>query len=36
MANAVTVGQQAPDFTLKDQDQKEITLGAVSIPWMTP
>ena len=28
MANAVTVGQQAPDFTLKDQDQKEITLSS--------
>ena len=28
MAHAVTVGQQAPDFTLKDQDQKEITLSS--------
>ena len=28
MANAVMVGQQAPDFTLKDQDQKEITLSS--------
>jgi peroxiredoxin len=28
MASIVTVGQQAPDFTLKDQDQKEIALSS--------
>jgi peroxiredoxin len=31
MANAVTVGQQAPNFTLKDQDQKEITLSSFKV-----
>jgi peroxiredoxin len=28
MADALSVGQQASDFTLKDQDQKEITLSS--------
>lgn len=29
MANLVSVGQQAPDFTLKNQEQKEITLSSL-------
>ena len=29
MSNVITVGQPASEFTLKDQDQKEISLGRV-------
>ena len=29
MASVVTVGQQAPDFTLKNQEQKEINLSSL-------